>query len=174
MKTKRCSTCKETKPVSEFYKNRRAKDGLASNCKMCGDESTRRYRKNNREKVSERKRRYYEANKEKIAERVRRYQEANKEKMAEKSRRYYEANRSQFSRSSVKSMRKSNNRSLEFAHRKGQPWKDWEDEFVLADNGLTNYQKSVKLGRTYYATRERRKNLKERARNELTHDNVRV
>lgn len=32
---KGCSHCKETKPISEFSKNRRRKDGYASQCKVC-------------------------------------------------------------------------------------------------------------------------------------------
>jgi len=32
---KRCSTCKETKPRTEYYKRARASDGLYSQCKTC-------------------------------------------------------------------------------------------------------------------------------------------
>lgn len=37
MDVKTCSTCKEDKPVSEFYKNSGHSDGLASRCKKCHD-----------------------------------------------------------------------------------------------------------------------------------------
>lgn len=130
MKTKRCSTCKETKPVSEFYKRGDRKDALRSQCKKC---------------ISKTERRYKEANKEKIAERTRRYQRANREKENEKARRYREANKNQISRRMSKFRKEIQKRSLECAHRQGQPWEDWEDEFVLSDNGLTEYQKAVKL-----------------------------
>ena len=33
--TKRCCTCKTTKPVFEFYKNRSTKDGFQTACKSC-------------------------------------------------------------------------------------------------------------------------------------------
>lgn len=33
--SKRCSTCKENKSVSEFHKNRATKDGYHSQCKIC-------------------------------------------------------------------------------------------------------------------------------------------
>ena len=33
--TKACCTCKQQKPVAEFYRNRRASDGLDYCCKAC-------------------------------------------------------------------------------------------------------------------------------------------
>ena len=133
MKTKTCTKCKETKPTSEFYKNRKSKDGLVYYCKMCACE----YR--------------------------RKYYEANKEKLKEDTRRRREANHKQECRRVQKRDKEANNRSLELAHKKYLPWEDWEIEFVMADNGLTDYQKAVKLGRTYYSIRtkriESRKNL---------------
>lgn len=129
MQTKRCSTCKEIKPVSEFNKNRSAKDGLQKQCKDCHRECVRRYRATNKD---------------------------------------------QCRRWSYRSTRKKNNISLELAHRHGQPWEDWENEFVLANNGLTVYQKAVKLGRSYKSVEARRVDLRKSARAELTHGKVRV
>ncbi|WP_013325091.1 hypothetical protein [Gloeothece verrucosa] len=39
---KRCCTCRETKPTSEFYKSSRSADGLRPECRTCGMEATRR------------------------------------------------------------------------------------------------------------------------------------
>lgn len=174
MKTKRCSGCKETKPVSEFSKKRSAKDGLNSHCKNCRSEKSRRYYEANKEKVAERVRRYREVNKEKVAERNRKYREANKDKIAEKHRRWRVKNKRQQRRTSSRFMEECNARALEMAHRQGLPWEDWEDKFVLEDNGLTNYQKAVKLGRSYRSVGNRRCRLREKTRNELTNDTVRV
>ena len=186
MTTKTCTKCKETKPVSEFGRNRHNKDDLASSCKTCASEKgrrhyeankerildrQRRYREANREKINERCRRYYQSNKEKIAERSRKYREANKEKEAEQRRRRYEANREQEKRTNGKRRKEANDRSLELAHRHRQPWEDWEDEFVMADNELTIYQKAVKLGRTRASVNDRRMYLRKSARAELTNDN---
>ena len=33
--TKKCSKCKEEKPVGKFGKNKRNKDGMQSLCKLC-------------------------------------------------------------------------------------------------------------------------------------------
>ena len=41
--SKKCSTCKAEKPHSEFYKDKRASDGLHSGCKMCHGKVTKRY-----------------------------------------------------------------------------------------------------------------------------------
>ena len=37
MTTKRCRKCGETKPVDEFYRDRRKKDGMQFNCKDCAE-----------------------------------------------------------------------------------------------------------------------------------------
>jgi len=42
---KECSTCRETKPVSEFYKNKSRSDGLQHQCKVCTDVLQNAYRK---------------------------------------------------------------------------------------------------------------------------------
>jgi len=44
-KLKRCSKCGETKPFSEFYKNKTWKDGLSWWCKKCDDKSNTKWRK---------------------------------------------------------------------------------------------------------------------------------
>lgn len=145
MKTKTCTNCKETKSVSEFYTDRSSRDGLFRCCKSCASEKSRKY------------------------------YEANREKAAELSRRWHEKNAKQETRRKRKRDKEDNLRSLELAHNNGKPWEDWEDEFILADNGLTYYQKAVKLGRSYYAIKYRKfAALKRKSKNELTNDNVRV
>lgn len=41
---KTCSACRVEKPVSEFNRNKRSKDGLANQCAACLNESRRKYR----------------------------------------------------------------------------------------------------------------------------------
>ncbi len=45
LKTKRCSKCGKVKPVSEFNKDKRAKDKLRFWCKQCDKEYQKEYRK---------------------------------------------------------------------------------------------------------------------------------
>ena len=43
MTTKRCSKCKEEKPVGEFGKDRNSKDGLCYVCRECAAKRAREY-----------------------------------------------------------------------------------------------------------------------------------
>jgi len=69
MNTKRCSTCKEFKPLEDFANNRAMKDGKQNACRECHKKHVAKYiskpekRRNKLEKGKE----YYENNKEKIA-----------------------------------------------------------------------------------------------------------
>lgn len=49
MATKRCTICKETKPLSEFNKNSRRRDGLQSACRECNRKRARAYYERNRD-----------------------------------------------------------------------------------------------------------------------------
>ena len=53
METKKCSVCKIEKPLSEFYKDLRALDGKASECKKCHNEETIKWRIEHPEKSRE-------------------------------------------------------------------------------------------------------------------------
>jgi len=52
--TKKCSTCNETKPLSEFYtyKSSDGKIVTRSQCKICTKETTRRYREKHRREAA--------------------------------------------------------------------------------------------------------------------------
>lgn len=79
METKRCSYCKETKPVSEFHENRK-KGTLQSQCKECQKELYRQHYARNIEKARERLRLRYLENKEQEAERQKIYRSLNQDK----------------------------------------------------------------------------------------------
>jgi len=51
--SKRCCTCKRSKHISEFYKNRREKDGFQSQCKTCIKQSHQKYRKSKKGKCAQ-------------------------------------------------------------------------------------------------------------------------
>lgn len=64
METKTCCYCNEVKPLSDFNKNKRMKDGYQSRCKMChGIHNKKHYKENRnlyRRRASDNKRRLYE------------------------------------------------------------------------------------------------------------------
>lgn len=57
--SKKCSTCQEVKPASEFFSNTRRQDGLATNCKTCSAESVRRWSARNKQYKAAYRKRYY-------------------------------------------------------------------------------------------------------------------
>jgi hypothetical protein len=97
-KTKTCSGCGQRKPLTEYYRNRRAPDGLYWNCKRCCAKVRRRYYLKSRKRIlayqrnydaahrqerqtyrdthKELSRAYYRRNRERILERAHRYREA--------------------------------------------------------------------------------------------------
>ena len=65
---KECPKCGETKPVSEYHKNKAYSDGLGSHCRSCRKIYEKKHYQNNKEHRLKRMKEYYEANKEKITE----------------------------------------------------------------------------------------------------------
>lgn len=55
-KMKTCPRCKETKPLSEFYKNRSEKDGHGGWCKSCALKQTKIYQKTEKGKATVKRR----------------------------------------------------------------------------------------------------------------------
>lgn len=59
MVSKKCVSCKETKNIEFFSKNKSSRDGYKSYCKKCASEQNKRYRQRHREKINERNKRWY-------------------------------------------------------------------------------------------------------------------
>lgn len=115
-------------------------------------ERHRRYQEVNRDEVREQKRRYYKANRDKILEYQRGYQEANRDKKLEYERRYREENRDILKVQISKYRREAQEITEMFATvPKYTPWTPDEETFLMEDNGMTMYEKAVKLGRGYNA-----------------------
>ena len=57
---KKCSTCEETKPYTEFFKQPRNKDGYFGQCKFCVNEK----RKERKDSINAKQRKYYRKNKQ--------------------------------------------------------------------------------------------------------------
>jgi hypothetical protein len=96
---KKCSTCKKTKAVTDFYKNRTSKDRLQPCCKDCNKTYQKSYREANKDKVKAIKKAWQQANPDK----VKAYYETNKDKV----KAYYETNKDRI-KANVKAYRETN------------------------------------------------------------------
>ena len=90
---KKCTKCGIEKDESEFYKNKKAKDGLRHWCKACVSSHMKPYRQVNAERLSAYKKDYCEKNREKIKEIWRVYSEKNRDLINAKTRQYYVENK---------------------------------------------------------------------------------
>src|SRR5699024_9988633 len=149
--------------------------GRKPHCKECVREYKLRYYEENRDKERERDRRYYEENRDKVREYNRRYYEGNRDKVREYKRnyreekryntldykrRYYEENRDILNQGSKISQVQNTRTSNLLASKKGAPYSPEEDALILAENGMTTYQKAIELGRTYASVKARKQHLR--------------
>ncbi len=70
---KTCGKCKVEQPISNFFRNKRSKDGLRWDCKSCNSTYTNSCYKTNlsfREKAKARAKTYYSNNKEQVIKRL--------------------------------------------------------------------------------------------------------
>jgi len=97
---KKCSKCGDVKPVGSFYKHKRHRDGMTSQCKTC----VKKYRENNKhvahayyqknkEKIRKQSHEWHRKNPEKVRESSRKTHLKYKEKRNQKDREYYQANK---------------------------------------------------------------------------------
>jgi hypothetical protein len=106
--TKKCTKCKEHKPLTEFGKDKTRSDGLQYSCRACTKLTNKewylankdrrlitieRYRQENPEAVKQRKLAWQEANKEHIKAVQKMYDEANKEAQKEYRARWHQENK---------------------------------------------------------------------------------
>lgn len=75
---KLCSVCKTSKEETEFHKQPLSKDGLHASCKACRSEYTKRYRSQNKEKLSIARKLNYARHKEQEKAAMKRYQQTHK------------------------------------------------------------------------------------------------
>ena len=161
--SKTCTKCGVVKPLDGFHRNKAGAGGRRSYCKECVREYTRRYLEENREEERERSRRYLEENRDKERERNRRYREENRDKMLDYKRRYYEENRDILNQGSKICQVQNTRTSSLLASKKGARYSPEEDALILANNGMTTYQKAIELGRTYASVKARKQHLRARA-----------
>ncbi len=87
--SKQCTKCGQEKPLEDFHRNVRSKDGFRTICKMCRAE----YYQENREAFLSYQVEYRMDNREATLAYASEYREANKDKIAARSAEYYAENR---------------------------------------------------------------------------------
>jgi len=81
---KQCTKCKETKPVSEYHKDKYRSDGLHHRCKHC----VKQHYAENKEEILETKKQYYIKNKEDILKQKKQHYVENKEDILRQKKQY--------------------------------------------------------------------------------------
>lgn len=159
---KTCTKCGETKPLDDFHRNRSRADGRHSRCRECATEYRRRYYEKNRDKEREYQRGYRESNRDKLREYERQWRDENRDKALERQRRYYKENRDYLLSTYRSTRSESQAMSAEMATVPPRtPWTEEEDAFLMADNGMTVFQKAIHLGRTYASCTGRLRHLRQ-------------
>jgi 5-methylcytosine-specific restriction endonuclease McrA len=90
---KRCFHCKAEKPLAEFVKSRRSKDGHATLCRPCNREKSAAFRRDHPEKMAASRNAYNASNREIIAAKQKAYDDANREAKRARDRRWNIENR---------------------------------------------------------------------------------
>jgi hypothetical protein len=91
--TKTCAKCGETKPVTQFYRDVRARDGRQGRCKACSYAIHRAWVQTNKEHSREYQRVYLRATKDHRRAVARAYYQAKPGSFARHHAAYYQANR---------------------------------------------------------------------------------
>lgn len=86
--TKTCTTCHQTKDLTEFTRQKTGKYGVTSTCKCC----IKKYSHANKERIAEYGKQHYIANKEAYAERKKQYYQDNQERIAEQHKQWHKDN----------------------------------------------------------------------------------
>lgn len=90
MLKRRCVKCGETKPIDEFCKDIKCKNGIQGECKECRRKYRHTWYLQNRQKYLEQTKDYYEAHKEDMDNYRRSYYKENKDKISKYCRTYRE------------------------------------------------------------------------------------
>jgi 5-methylcytosine-specific restriction endonuclease McrA len=93
--TKRCYSCKAVKPLSDYRRNRRNPDGVASECRECGKAMNASYYQRNKKKVLVASKAYKITHRERYKTIERAYYKQNQQKIKERSNARYWAKRNE-------------------------------------------------------------------------------
>lgn len=96
METKYCNKCRKTKPISEFSKNKKSKDGLQTQCKECVCKYFKTYYNQNRKKFLELSKKQRKQNYKAVLEYSKNYKKKHVEYTKQYAKRYRDENKEYF------------------------------------------------------------------------------
>lgn len=91
-KIKKCSHCKSEKPISDFYKNNKTKDGYSYPCKSC----IKIYQNKTKKHLKDYYKKYYEQNKKKLVQKYKKYYIKNRTKLLKQSKNYHLSHKNKY------------------------------------------------------------------------------
>jgi hypothetical protein len=90
---KECRVCGDVKPVTEYNKDSKTKDGYRTDCRNCSKKKDRKYAAKNREAAKLRAKKWHYKNKKRANENSKRWRQENPERLKELSKRWHEENK---------------------------------------------------------------------------------
>jgi hypothetical protein len=87
--SKVCNKCLTDRPLDDFHKNSKSKDGLYNICKICRKTLEKTRYSNNREKILLQKQEYYFNNKDTLLEKHKEYYISNRDILLKQKQKYY-------------------------------------------------------------------------------------
>jgi hypothetical protein len=93
---KTCNRCHNSKPLNEFCKNKTAKFGVSSSCKVCQSAYNKEYRQKNRDSLLQADRDRYANNTEELKAKAAKYKTENREYYDAYNKSYYRLNKHKF------------------------------------------------------------------------------
>jgi len=118
MITKQCNTCKITKKLTDFNKNKLGKYGRHSTCRLCKSIQSKKFRDSHKELVSERGKKYRATNSEKTKARSHKYYVDNREKTLQRQKEFRENNYEHVKEIQTKSRNKPENKKRKIEQNK--------------------------------------------------------
>lgn len=85
---RRCSLCRRTKPISQFYKSKNHSLGISNNCKVCDKAYSKEYYQKNKPTILKRMKKWFEVNRLKWNTYVRTWSTKNPQSVARTRKKY--------------------------------------------------------------------------------------
>ena len=131
-----CTKCNIEKPLTEFCKDKKTKDGLRSQCKSCEREYKKEYRKQNKERIKESDRKYREKNKERLKEKAKNYREQNKELIKERGKKYRERNKERIKERRERNKERKRESDRKYREKNKEYFKEYREKYKERRNEL--------------------------------------